>query len=174
MRAPLRSSMLSVTCVTLALSSCNSFNQTSFYEVHTDPSGSLVAPQIPVALPATEALSPVTPLPAPVTSPTDVSNLSCPFYTMPRFDGVPELPYRELHNAEQSHDAKAVDKVVKDHILDLRLYIRHVTDSLTASYSDYLIACHSAGSIRVNHAEPVAPASDTMVLTPDLPPLVKK
>lgn len=127
----MRRVLFSLIVLITALPSCNSFNSyhTVVLETTAAAGGS----------PNTEPIG----ASHDTDSRTGTDNLSCPFFEMPHQDGMPELPYRELQMAEERNDPKAADQVVKNHILDLRIYIRETSKKMNDAYNNYLIACRN-------------------------------
>lgn len=118
--------------LTMALSSCNSFNTTMILRGEGTPSSITATPSVQVLGDLKQS------------GPADDGVPKCPVFTPPKLPDVPDLPYKELQEAANSRvkDPKdAVNDVVSNHILVLRLYAHDVVKLENDAYAKYLDDC---------------------------------
>ena len=105
----------------LLQTSCNSFNRTWV-----------------VTVPSTSG-------PPTSVSVTNPPASECPMFVLPKVGDIPELPYAELKAAEDTHDPREVNRVIKDHIVALRNHILSTQYQINDAYTKYLDQCHLQG-----------------------------
>lgn len=66
-------------------------------------------------------------------------------FALPKMAEIPELPYAELKAAEDTHDPREVNRVIKNHIVDLRKHILDTQYQINEAYTRYLDECHIQG-----------------------------
>lgn len=135
---------LTVVSLFLGLTSCNSFNHTTM--ILTDAaepkraSAALATASLSDEAIKSESSSETTPDSTNERKKPSVTAV-CPIYKLPALPHEPDLPYDKLARLSNSNDPEAFDKIARDQLNAMYMYVSQIKKILRDSHQQYLKDC---------------------------------